>query len=228
MALLFPLSPPQVPNRPPQHRSRLGPGHLPAGGCKPPIDILGESEGRRSRQDDPVIVVQNDELSQPEMTGQGGSLGGEPLHEVAVACEDIGEMIHHPVIRAVEAGSQMGLSDRHPHRCAESLTKGSRRHLRPRGMTALRMAGRLAPPLPEGLQIFEGKVIAGQIEERIEEHRAVPGGQDETVAVGPQRIGRIMLQVPRPEGVGRGRGPHRHAGMILPFRSHPPPGNGSR
>ena len=114
---------------------------------------------------------------------------------------------------AVEPRRQVGLRDRHPHRRGESLAERSRGHLRPRGMAKLRMAGGLAFPLAEGADIVEGEVIAGQVEERVEEHRSVPGGQDEAVAVDPPGIGRVVLQVPRPEGIGRGRRPHRQAGM---------------
>ena len=52
------------------------------------------------RQADPVVVVQDDELPQAEVAGQGAGLGGEPLHEIAVARKDIGEMVHDPVVRA--------------------------------------------------------------------------------------------------------------------------------
>ena len=59
-----------------RHIVAVGNGnHVPAGGGKPPADLLGETEGRGSRQDDPVIVVQDNELSQAEMPRQGGGLG---------------------------------------------------------------------------------------------------------------------------------------------------------
>ena len=55
--------------------------------------------------------------------------------------------------------------------------------------------------------------VAGQVEQGVDQHRAVAGRQDEAVAVGPVRIGRVELQMPvnkRGRGVGHA---HRHARM---------------
>ena len=56
-------------------------------------------------------------------------------------------------------------------------------------------------------------VVAGQVEQGVEQHRAVPGGEHEAVAVRPVRIGRVVLQVARPQHVRHGRCAHRQAGM---------------
>ena len=55
--------------------------------------------------------------------------------------------------------------------------------------------------------------IAGEIEQRIEQHRAVAGRQDETVAVGPVRVGGIVLQELREQHRGDIRHAHRQAGV---------------
>jgi hypothetical protein len=122
-------------------------------------------------------------------------------------------VIHDRMSGPVEPGREVGLRDRHSDRGGKPLAEGARRHLRPGGMPALRMAGCFAPPLAEGLQVVEREVVSGEIKEGIEEHRGVPGGQNEAVPVGPERIGRIVPQISRPEGEGRGGRPHRHAGV---------------
>ena len=68
--------------------------------------------------------------------------------------------------------------------------------------------------LAEALDVVDRRpLVAGQIEQGVDQHRAVAGRQDEAVAVGPVRVGRVELQMP---GEQRGRGvghAHRHARM---------------
>jgi hypothetical protein len=47
------------------------------------------------------------------------------------------------------------------------------------------MAGSLAPPLAEVFYLFQGEIIAGEVEEAVEKHGAMAGGEDETVTVEP-------------------------------------------
>jgi hypothetical protein len=53
------------------------------------------------------------------------------------------------------------------------------------------------------------------VEERIKQHRAVPVGQHDAVAVGPVRVGRVVLQVPRVQRRGDLGHAERHAGVPL-------------
>ena len=187
--------------------------HMPAGGGEPLVDIFGKTEQCAPRKGDPVIVVQKGQLPQSEVSGKRTGLCGEPFHQIAVAGKNVGSMIDDRMFGSVETSRQVRLRDRHSDRRPDPLAEGARCHFHPGGMQALRMAGRFAPPLAERLQVVEGEVVSGEIKERIEEHRGMPGRQDETVPVGPERIGRIVLQMARPEGEGgRGR-PHRHAGV---------------
>ena len=48
---------------------------------------------------------------------------------------------------------------------------------------------------------------AGEVDQRIEQHRGVTLGQHEAVAVHPLRGGRIVAQIPLPQRVGGRRGP---------------------
>ena len=68
--------------------------------------------------------------------------------------------------------------------------------------------------LAEALDVVQRRpLVPGEVEQRVDQHRAVAGRQDEPVAVGPLGIGGIELQVPREQrrrGIGHA---HRHAGM---------------
>ena len=72
----------------------------------------------------------------------------------------------------------------------------------------------LRAELAEALQLVERHVgIAGQMQQRIEQHRAVPGGEHEAVAVGPVGGGRVEVEEAREEHRGDVGHAHRHAGM---------------
>ncbi len=62
-------------------------------------------------------------------------------------------------------------------------------------------------------QFRHGQVIAGQMQQRVLQHRAMPVGQEETIAIRPLRICRIVAQVPIPQCDGDFSHSHRHAGM---------------
>ncbi len=72
-------------------------------------------------------------------------------------------------------------------------------------------ARRLAVQLAEFLQFGERQGVAGQVEQRVDEHRAVAVRQDETVAVGPLRVGRVVFQVAIPQRHRDFRHAHRGA-----------------
>ena len=76
------------------------------------------------------------------------------------------------------------------------------------------MAGRERAELAEALDLLDRHLrIAEEIKQRIEQHRAVAGGQHEAVAVGPGRIGGIEFEkLAEQHGRDIGRA-HRQAGM---------------
>ena len=92
-------------------------------------------------------------------------------------------------------------------------------------MTVFRMAGGDAVELAEILDVVEahrrtiGDALPvdaphpGQVQQRIEQHTGMAGRQHEAVAVGPQRIGRVVAQKLLPQRIGDRRDAHRRAGM---------------
>ena len=78
----------------------------------------------------------------------------------------------------------------------------------------LGMAGRERAELAEALDLLDRHLrIAEEIKQRIEQHRAVAGGEHEAVAVGPGRIGGIEFEkLAEQHGRDIGRA-HRQAGM---------------
>ena len=78
----------------------------------------------------------------------------------------------------------------------------------------LGMPRRQRAELAEALELVERHLlVAEEMQQRIDQHRAVPGRQHEAVAVGPGRIGRIEFQeLGEQHGRDVGRA-HRQAGM---------------
>ena len=75
------------------------------------------------------------------------------------------------------------------------------------------MAGSLGMKLAEALDFLHRQVIAGEVQQGVNQHRAVPIGQYEPVAVSPLGIGRIVAQMMNPQNLGYFRHAHGHAGV---------------
>ena len=147
------------------------------------------------------------------MPGQRGRLRGDALHEVAVADDRVGGVVDDFESGAVVARGELRFGDRHAHGIGEALPERTGRDLHARRMPALGMPGRLAAPLAEVLDVVQREVVAGQVQQAVEQHRTVPGREHEPVAIEPVRIARIVLEQARPQHIGHRRGPERHARM---------------
>ena len=160
-----------------------------------------------------VVVVKHDQLGEPEMAGDGDRFLADALHQVAVRGEHVGVVVDH----FAEFGRQHPLGERHADRRREPLAQRTGRRLDPERMAVFRVAGGLGAGLTERLQVSERQAVAaadaGQIEQGIEQHRAVAGRQYEAVAVGPFRVGGVELEDVAEQHRGEVRRAHGQAGM---------------
>ena len=69
-----------------------------------------------------------------------------------------------------------------------------------------------APTVRPSLVVFADRLHPGQVQERVQQHRGVPGRKDEAVAVGPDWILRVEAQELLPQAVGHRRQGHRAPG----------------
>ena len=136
------------------------------------------------------------------MAGDRGRLGGDAFHQVAVGAD------REDVVVAglgAELLAQELLGHRHPDAVAEALAERAGGRLDARRLEVLGVARRARAELAELLDVLEADaVVAGEVQARVEQHRGVPGGEHEPVAVGPRRVGGVVLHDPRVEHV-RGR-----------------------
>ena len=115
---------------------------------------------------------------------------------------------------AAEQCGEVALGDRHADGVGEPLAERAGGGFDAGRVAVFGMAGRERAELAEALDLVDRHLlVAEQIKQRVEQHRAVAGREHEAVAVGPGRIGRIELQKAR-EQHGRDIGrAHRQAGM---------------
>ncbi len=127
---------------------------VPAITAKPLPHVIRIRQGGIPFDTDMVIIIDKDQLAQPQMPGQRGGFVRRALHKVAVAAEHIGIMIHHRMTRPVERRGQVRLGHRHAHCVHHSLPQWPSGHLNPRREAIFRMPRRFAPPLPKILDVL--------------------------------------------------------------------------
>ena len=110
-------------------------------------------------------------------------------------------MIDDGEIRLVEDGGEVRFSNRHADRHAHACAQRPCRGFHALRMTVLGMAGRQGSVLAEILEVVERQPVAEEVQQGIEHGGAVPGGEDEAVAVRPVWILAVVLHVVRPEFV---------------------------
>ena len=189
----------------------LDPLGVPAVGVEPSGHVLRPGHRRRAVELDVVVVVEHDQLAQPQVAGQARGLRGDPFLQVAVGGDHERPMVDDGGTRSLEFRSQPALRDGHPDGIGEALAERAGRRLDARRQAAFRVARRDAVPLSERLEVGQRDRVAGQVEERVQQHVGVTGTQHEAVAVGPVRVGRRVPQEARPQHVRHRRGAHRRA-----------------
>ncbi|MCY1515307.1 hypothetical protein D9M68_498890 [compost metagenome] len=187
--------------------------HLPAVGLEALRGVVGEPAVDFAVDGDAVVVVEGDQLVQALGAGQGADFMGNAFHHAAVAEEHVGVVVDDVVAVTVELGGQHLLGDGHADGVGEALAERAGGGLDARGVAVFRVARGARAKLAELLQVLDAEVVAGQVQQRIDQHRAVAVGQHEAVAVGPLRIGRVVAQVIAPQHFGDVRHAHWGTGM---------------
>ena len=183
---------------------------LPSVRAEPLGHVVGVGELGRTVDGDVVVVVDRDEVAELEVAGEGGGLVADAFHEVAVAADRERVVVAE---LGAEAGPKVLLGQRDAHGVADALTERPGGDLDVLDVALLGVAGRLRAPLAEVAQVLELETEAAQVEHRVDEHRRVTGRQHEAIAVGPVRIGRVVLHHAREQHVDQRREGHGCPGM---------------
>ena len=182
---------------------------VPVGDAKARGDVFADRQARRAVVGDAVVVPQQDQLAQAQVPGQRDHLLADALLQAAVADEGVGAVVDHA---GAEACVQVGLGHRHAEGVGDALAQRTRGHLDAGAGVELRVAFAARAEVAEGAHLLDADaLVAAQVQQRIQQHRAVAVGQHHAVAVGPGRVGRIELQVPRVQRRGDLGHAERHA-----------------
>ncbi|MNM96841.1 hypothetical protein D3C81_1093330 [compost metagenome] len=187
--------------------------HVPAVRGKALRGVIGKPAGDVAVDGDAVVVVQADQLAQPERARQRAGLVAETLHQAAIAKEDIGVMVDDVEAGPVEGGGQQLLRQRHADGIGQALPQRPGGGLHARCHVDFRMPRRGRVQLAELAQLRHRQVVAGQVQQRVLQHGSMAVGQHEAVAVGPGRVGGVVAQVAPPQRLGHLGHAHGRAGV---------------
>ncbi len=187
--------------------------HVPAIGFEPPRRVVGEPAFDVAVDRNAVVVVERDQLAQAPRAGERTGFMRNAFHQAAIAQKDIGVVIDDRVAGPVELRGEQFFGERHADRVGQSLSERAGGGFHAGRDADLRMAGRLRMELAKIAQFGDRKIVAREMQQRVLQHRTVPVGQHEAIAIGPARIRRIVAQMAVPQRDGDFRHAHRHAGM---------------
>ena len=150
---------------------------------------------------------------QPQVARQRNHLLPDAFLQAAIADEGIGEMIDQP---GAEAGALRGFGDGHAEGVGDALPERPGGDLDALARVEFRVAFAVRAQFPETPDLVERNLlVAGQVVQRPQQHRAVAVREHDTVAVGPGGVGGVELQVPGVEGGGDFRHAQRHPLVAL-------------
>jgi hypothetical protein len=138
---------------------------------------------------------------------------GNTLHQAAIPQENIGKVVDYVVSRAIELGPESTLGNRHADRVGNALAERSGGGFNAGRVAVLRVPRGPAVQLAEVLQLLDRQVVTGQVQQGVDEHRAVAVGQHEAVAIGPGGVRRVVAEEIVPQHLRYVRHAHRRAGM---------------
>ena len=199
------------------HRARIVPVHigyhLPAVCAETRRRVVGEPTLHISVDGDAVIVVEDDQLTESQGAGEGTRLVGYAFHQATIADKYISIVIDDDVVFAIELRGEYFFGDGHADGVGEALAQWAGGGLDARCVAVLRMSRGHGVQLPEIFDFLHGQRIAGQVQQRVEQHRAVAVGQHEAIPVGPLWVAGIVTQEVVPQDLCDVRHSHGHARM---------------
>ena len=196
---------------------------LPAVGGEARRCVLCEPAAGLAVNRDAVVIPEGDEAAELEGSGEGAGLVGDALHQAAVAHEHVGVVVNDLESGTVEVSLEDLLGKGHADRVGDALPERAGGSLDAVSVAVLRMSRGLGVELAEVLEILHAHVVAGEMEKGVEEHGAVAVRKDETVAVIPLGLLRIVLEETAPENLRDVRHSERYsrmAGLSLLNRIH--------
>ena len=127
------------------------------------------------------------------MTGECARLGSDAFLHVAVAAQTDHMLIENLVLISVETGRRHFCRDGNANRVADALTERARCAFHPRRFAKFRVPRCFGMQLAETFDLRHRQIVTAHVQPRVQEHAAVPGGEDEDIAIDPARFVWIVL-----------------------------------
>jgi len=154
--------------------------------------VLALRFGGHGIESDAVVVVEEDEVIESEVSGEGGGLGGDPFLQAPVAGQADDVLVENLMVLRVVAGGGHFAGDGEADRVADTLSEGAGGAFDSRGVSEFRVPRGLTAHLAEVADFLDGEVEAAQVEPAVEEHATMAGREDETIPVQP--AGRLRIE----------------------------------
>ena len=135
------------------------------------------------------------------------------FHQAAVAHKDVGVVIDDVQTVFIKFGGKDFFCQCHAHCVGNALSQRAGRGFHAVGVAVFGVAGGFAVQLAEVFQVFNAQVVAGQVQQAVQQHGRVAVGEDEAVAVVKFGVGGIVMQEFRPQYFCHFRHAHRRAGV---------------
>ena len=123
---------------------------------------------------------------------------GNSFHQAAVAKEHVAIVVDYVETGAIELGSQNFFRQRHTYCVGDALSQRAGGSFHAGCVAIFGMAGSFGMKLAETLDLLHRQIVAGKVQQRINQHRAMPVGQHEAIAVSPLGVGGIVAQMMNP------------------------------
>ena len=185
--------------------------HRPAGGLEAGHLVAGLGDGRLAVDGGVVVVEQHGQLVELEAAGEADRFMADAFHQAAVAGDHPSAVVNQILAKA---GGEVALGHGHADGGGQALTQRASGGLDARRGAVLGVARGLGAPLTEVLDLLHGHGLdAGQVQQGVDQHRAVTGRENEAVAIGPFRPGGVELEELGPQN-GRHVG-HAHGHALV-------------
>ena len=192
--------------------------HMPAGGAEAGRHVLAAGQAHRAIDGNGVVVPDHVQPAQLQVAGQRNRLLADTLHQAAIAGNHPGAVIHQAI---PEHTVQVPLGHGHAHRHRQPLPQRPCGAFNARQLGVLGVAGARGMPLAEAPDVIQRRLlIAGQVQQRIDQHGAMACRQHEPVSIRPARGLGIEHQVVGKQHGGNIGHAHRHAGVAAVGRLH--------
>lgn len=187
--------------------------HMPAVSFETGSGVISEPTFNVTVDGDPIVIIESRQFAQLHGTRQRANLVRDAFHHATVTHKCIGVVINNIMARAVKLRAQRAFCNRKTYCVSNALTQWAGSGFYASGIAIFRVTWRFRMQLAEVFQFFHRQIIASEVQQAIDQHRAVTIRQDETVTISPVWIGWIMVQVITPQNFGNICHAHRGAGV---------------